>query len=183
MQTHLPHPPELVRHVQISGLIPEEPSSRKGKLAKSTATGRDAGAQTGALESLHGTHVLLVEDDDEMRKMLAFVLRRKGFRVTEGRDGCQALEYLGDILLDGHPDRAPQLLLIDQCMPGICGLDVIQATRTAGMRIPAILITAFGDAETHSRAQALGETPVLDKPFGMGELIAIVQRLAPPIGA
>ena len=152
-------------------------------MARPTGTDRDTGAQTGALESFHGTHVLLVEDDDEMRKMLAFVLRRNGCRVTEERDGCQALEYLGDILLDGHPDRVPQLLLVDQCMPGVCGLDVIQATRTAGMQIPAILITAFGDAETHNRAQALGATPVLDKPFGMGDLLAIVQRLAPPVGA
>lgn len=152
-------------------------------MARPTGTDRDTGALTGALESFHGTHVLLVEDDDEMRKMLAFVLRRNGCRVTEERDGCQALEYLGDILLDGHPDRVPQLLLVDQCMPGVCGLDVIQATRTAGMQIPAILITAFGDAETHNRAQALGATPVLDKPFGMGDLLAIVQRLAPPVGA
>ena len=167
--------------MHISGLIPEPPSFEERRMARSISTDRDPGAQRWTLESLAGTHVLLVEDDDEMRKMLAFVLRRNGCRVTEERDGCQALEYLGDI--GGHPDRAPQLLLIDQCMPGVCGLDVIQATRTAGMRIPAILITAFGDAETHNRAQALGATPVLDKPFGMGELLAIVQRLAPPMGA
>ncbi|HBZ71888.1 MAG TPA: response regulator [Deltaproteobacteria bacterium] len=148
-------------------------------MKRSTGTGRETGAQAGALEALRGTHVLLVEDDDEMRKMLAFVLRRSGYRVTEERDAFQALEYLGNILLDGHPDRAPQLILIDQCMPGVCGLDLIQATRTAGMRIPAILITAFGDAEIHNRAHALDATPVLDKPFRMGELLAIVQRLAP----
>ena len=152
-------------------------------MARSTGTSSDRGAQTGAIEALRGTHVLLVEDDDEMRKMLAFVLKRNGYRVTEERDGCQALEYLGDILLGGHPDMASQLLLIDQCMPGVCGLDVIQATRTAGMRIPAILITASGDAEIHNRAHALGATPVLDKPFGMSELLAIVQRLAPPADA
>ena len=141
-----------------------------------------SGAQTKPIEALRAAHVLLVEDDDEMRKLLAFVLRRNGYQVTEERDGCQALEYLGDVM-GGGADRAPQLLLIDQCMPGVCGLDVIQATRTAGIRIPAILITAFGDAETHDRAHALDATPVLDKPFGMGELLAIVQRLAPRAGA
>ena len=149
-------------------------------MARSSGTGRDTEAETGALEVLHGTHVLLVEDDDEMRKMLALVLIRNGYRVTEECNGFQALEYLGDILLDGHRDRAPQLILIDQCMPGVCGLDVIQATRTAGMRIPAILITAFGDTEIHNRADALGTTPVLDKPFGMNELLAIVERHALP---
>jgi CheY-like chemotaxis protein len=152
-------------------------------MARSTGTSRKAGAGTGALQALRGTHVLIVEDDDEMRKMLAFVLRGNGYRVTEERDGCQALEYLGDLLLGGKPESAPQLILIDQCMPGVCGLDVIQATRTAGMGIPAILITAFGDADIHSRAYALGATPVLDKPFEMAELLAIVQRLAAPARA
>ncbi len=152
-------------------------------MAMSTGMSCGSRAQTKPIEALRAAHVLLVEDDDEMRKLLAFVLRRNGYQVTEERDGCQALEYLGDVLLGGSPDRAPQLLLIDQCMPGVSGLDVIQATRTAGMRIPAILITAFGDAETHDRAHALDATPVLDKTFGMGELLAIVQRLAPRTGA
>ncbi|HME69422.1 MAG TPA: response regulator [Myxococcota bacterium] len=123
--------------------------------------------------------VLLVEDDDEMRKMLAFLLTRHGFRVTQARDGSEALAYLGDVVLGGSRDKAPQLLLTDQRMPGFCGLDVIEAARLAGLKIPAILITAFGDTETHERADALGATPVLDKPFAMLELVALARRLAP----
>jgi len=56
---------------------------------------------------------------------------------------------------------------------------VIEAARLAGLDIPAILITAFGDAETHERADALGPTPVLDKPFAMRDLVALAQRLVP----
>ncbi len=124
------------------------------------------------------SHVLLVEDDDEMRKMLAFVLTRHGFRVTQARDGSEALEHLGDLVLRGNRDKAPQLLLTDERMPGFCGLDIIEAMRIAGLEIPAILITAFGDRETHERAEALGQTPVLDKPFAMLELVALARRLA-----
>jgi len=125
------------------------------------------------------SHVLLVEDDEEMRGMLAFVLTRRGFRVTEARDGSKALEYLAEIVLVGNQGEMPQLLLTDERMPSVCGLDVIEATRVAGLRIPVLLITAFGDAETHERAHALGETPVLDKPFEIGELLAMVERIAP----
>ena len=125
-------------------------------------------------------HVLVVEDDEEMRKLIAFALARRGFRVTALRDGSKALEYLTGIVLGGERGEVPELLLTDQRMPGVCGLDVIEAIRLAGMQIPAVLITAFGDAETHERARALGETPVLDKPFELSELLAILERVAPP---
>jgi DNA-binding response OmpR family regulator len=131
------------------------------------------------LSPLGKSRVLIAEDDDEMRKMLAFVLTKHGFRVTQARDGAEALEYLGDVVLGGSRDQAPQLLLTDQRMPGFCGLEVIEAARLVGLKIPAILITAFGDTETHKRADALGATPVLDKPFAVRELVALVRRLAP----
>jgi DNA-binding response OmpR family regulator len=143
---------------------------------------RDVGWRPEAktLEPVWKRHVLLVEDDEEMRKMLAFVLTKHGFRVTQARDGAEALEYLGDVVLGGARDRAPELLVTDQRMPGFCGLDVIEAARIAGLKIPAILITAFGDSETHARAEELGATPVLDKPFAMLELVTLVRRVMRP---
>jgi CheY-like chemotaxis protein len=142
------------------------------------ATGREGVPPRLQPEALHG-HVLLVEDDEDMRKMVAFALTRRGLRVTQLRDGSKALEYLVGVVLAGEEAELPHVLLTDQRMPGVCGLDVIEATRVAGMRIPAILITAFGDAETHGRARGLGQTPVLDKPFEMDALLAIVRRILP----
>jgi CheY-like chemotaxis protein len=137
--------------------------------------------ETKTLEPAGRGLVLLVEDDDEMRKMLAFVLARHGFRVIQVRDGAEALEYLGDVVLGGSREKTPQLLLTDQRMPGFCGLDLIEATQLAGLNIPAILITAFGDPKTHERAEALGATRVLDKPFAMLELVSLAQRLVPGV--
>ena len=144
----------------------------------STATDREGVRPRLQTEALRG-HVLLVEDDEDMRKMVAFALTRRGLRVTQLRDGSKALEYLAGVALAGGDGELPHVLLTDQRMPGVCGLDVIEATRVAGMRIPAILITAFGDAETHGRARALGETPVLDKPFEIDALLAIVKQILP----
>jgi CheY-like chemotaxis protein len=131
-------------------------------------------------ETMSHRHILLVEDDEEMRQLLAIALSRRGFQVTEVRDGSKALEYLAEITLTGERDKVPELLLTDDRMPCVCGLDVIEAMQSAGMQIPAILITAFGDAETHERAHALGKTPVLDKPFEIGDLLAMVERVAAP---
>ena len=130
-----------------------------------------------SLEPVRPRHVLLVEDDEEMRRLVYFVLTRNGFRVTEARDGAEALEFLGSLLLSDRRGRAPDMIITDQRMPGFCGLDVIEATRFSGIRIPAILITAFGDAETHERACDLGTVTVLDKPFEMAQLVKLARRV------
>jgi len=154
---------------------------RKRRMVISTRPDFRAAREAKTLEPAGRGLVLLVEDDDEMRKMLAFVLTRHGFRVIQVRDGAEALEYLGDVVLGGSREKTPHLLLTDQRMPGFCGLDLIEASRLAGLNIPAILITAFGDPETHERAEALGATPVLDKPFAMLELVSLARRLVPGV--
>jgi DNA-binding response OmpR family regulator len=136
------------------------------------------GVETKTLEPVHRTHLLLVEDDHAMRGMLAFVLGKHGYFVTGARDGRQALEYLDDMVRKGGHRQMPQLLLADQRMPGFQGLDLIEATRAAGMEISAILITAFPDADVRDRAHTLG-IPVLEKPFEMTDLIAFLRLAAP----
>jgi len=148
-------------------------------MATPTDKDRAEDAETKTLEPVRQTLVLLVEDDDEMCKMLASVLRRHGYRVAGARDGHQAIEYLHDLAEGGDQSRMPHLLLTDQRMPGVSGLDVIEATYAARMRIPAILITAFPDTDVHDRARALG-TPVLEKPFEITDLMALVRLAAPP---
>jgi len=123
-------------------------------------------------------HVLLVEDDDEMRQMLAQVLRRNGFQVLEARDGFEGLDHLAELVLDEEFDRKFDLLLTDQRMPGFQGLELIDAARLAGIDIPAILITAFADDATRARVRALGDTSVLGKPFEMSDLVMLARTVA-----
>lgn len=122
--------------------------------------------------------VFLAEDDAEMRAMLRIALTREGYRVTEAASGTEALEALGDLLLGlGHWRESPDLLITDQRMPGCEGLELIEALRAVRARVPAILITAFGDDETFKRAFDMDETAVLDKPFDISLLMAIARRL------
>lgn len=140
---------------------------------------RKGGARAGSPSQ----HVLLVEDDDEMRRMLAYILTRDGFRVTEARDGLEALDYLGSWILEDRSEHTFDLLLTDQRMPGFPGLDVIDAARASGTPLPAILITAFSDGETREHARMLGATTVLDKPFEASALLALARRVARPRSA
>ncbi len=120
--------------------------------------------------------VLLAEDDLELRSLIAMVLRRNGFQVEMATDGSEALERLASTVLGRASGRSPDLLITDYRMPKFDGLDVIEALRLVGVRTPIILITAFGDAATHARAEALGVTAVLDKPFDLQDLLSLAHR-------
>jgi DNA-binding response OmpR family regulator len=126
--------------------------------------------------------VLLVEDDSDMREMLAAVLRAEGYGVVEAADGDDALEWLGDGVIEGEPSRLPAVIVSDICLPFFSGLDILEGVQLAPRRLPVILITGFGDAETHARARELGAVCVLDKPFPMEDLRSAVKAALRPRG-
>jgi DNA-binding NtrC family response regulator len=113
--------------------------------------------------------VVLAEDDDEMRHLIARKLRRAGYDVVEARNGAE----LALLIEDG---RAIELIVSDIRMPGITGLEVVQLVRGTDWSVPIILITAFGDRETHSEAMRLGAV-LLDKPLDLDELVFAARRL------
>ncbi len=117
--------------------------------------------------------VLLVEDDDDLRDMLASILRRDCFEVIQARDGREALEMLEKLQRD--EGEGPDLIVTDHRMPRRSGLDVVESLRLAHAPTPVILITAFGDDAIHQRAGSLDVAAVLDKPFDVRELIRIAR--------
>ncbi len=121
--------------------------------------------------------VLVIEDDDEMRRMLSSALARDGHPVRPFRDGMEALDYLDTLRIGPHwNDGDLGLIVSDVRMPGCSGLDLLDCLRTLDCDVPVILITAFGDAETHAQAQELGAELLLDKPFDINELRRAVRR-------
>jgi len=121
--------------------------------------------------------ILLVEDDSALRTMLAEALRNDGYRVIAVENGDDALEWLGPGVLDGRRDRVPALIISDICLPVVSGLEILEGVRLIAPRVPVILITGFGDAQTHELARTLGAERVLDKPFELSELRAAVHRV------
>lgn len=119
--------------------------------------------------------VLLAEDDHEMRRLLVATLRREGCDVIEARTGVQLSEQIA--LAHEQDPPSIDLIISDVRMPGRSGLDVLGGLRRSERTTPVILITAFGDPETHAQAHRLGALAVFNKPFDLDDLRTLVLSL------
>lgn len=118
--------------------------------------------------------VLLAEDDSGMRKLMALVLRRSGFDVDEAADGHDLKEKIKPLLSGGKGKDGADIIVTDIYMPGPNALEILTLLRKAGVGVPVVMITAFGDYETHEAATRLGATAVFDKPFDFQELRSVL---------
>jgi len=123
--------------------------------------------------------VLLAEDDNDMRTLLAWSLRKYGYEVVECTDGVQLLDNLSSFFFL-EETAAFNLIISDIRMPGVTGLEVLEGMHEYKTFPPIILITAFGDEETHTQAHQFGVTAIFDKPFNLDDLLAKVQEIVPP---
>jgi len=139
------------------------------------ATGEPASAPPIRLDSrLQGLRLLIVDDHDDARELLAIALRGAGARVTE----ADCVTVAVDALLQNEFS----VLVSDIAMPGSDGYDLIRwvrsfdAPRTA-RSMPAVAVTAFASAGDRARAFAAGFAEHVPKPVEMSRLIDIVARL------
>jgi DNA-binding NtrC family response regulator len=119
--------------------------------------------------------VLLAEDDTEMRRLLVSALLRERCEVIEARNGLQLWEQL-ERAVRGQQHEL-DLIISDVRMPGRSGLDVLRVLRRTDRQTPVILITAFGDPDTHAEAYKLGALAVFNKPFDLDDLRTLVTSL------
>jgi DNA-binding response OmpR family regulator len=123
-------------------------------------------------------HLLIAEDDREMRRFLVECFREEGYRVTEAENGE---ELRRRISASGRcPETsAPDILVSDIRLPGLTGLELLADLRKSDWSLPVILITAFGDESVHREGKRLGAAMVLDKPFDAEDLVNAVKTLVP----
>jgi CheY-like chemotaxis protein len=124
-------------------------------------------------ERRHARRILVAEDDLAMRRLMAAALRTAGHRVIEASDGVDVLDRMESTIWADRQD-AIGLIVSDMAMPALSGLDVLAALRSAEVRTPFILITAFGDDLVRAEAKALGASAVLDKPLDIEQLRSAV---------
>lgn len=122
--------------------------------------------------------ILLAEDDPDMREMLSFVLWRAGYAVDAMSDGLSLLLRLSEAGTACCVDW--DLVISDIRMPGVTGIEVLEYLHSRKDLPPLLLITAFGDNETHDLAQRLGAVTLIDKPFDLEVLLHEVQRVILP---
>ena len=121
------------------------------------------------------TAVLVAEDDLEMRRLIVATLRRERYEVIEAPDGIALLDCVEAAALTGVRLAA---IVSDVRMPMLSGMDALAVLEATQADVPVILITAFGDRELHDEAHQLGAFAILDKPFDMTALTAIVGAAA-----
>src|SRR6185503_10139698 len=94
--------------------------------------------------------VLLVDDEDSLRKVMRDLLEREGYVVTEARDGVQALDQVDRV--------GPDIIVLDLNLPGLDGYGVLShlRSRPATANIPVIVLTAKGDEDNEVRVFELG---------------------------
>jgi two-component system OmpR family response regulator len=115
-------------------------------------------------------HVLVVEDDGEMRNLVARLLRDAAFRVSTARDGREMWEVLDS------PAGQPDLVLLDVMLPGASGLDLLRRLRERS-RVPVLMLTARGEEMDRVLGLELGADDYVAKPFAPRELVARVRAL------
>jgi two-component system OmpR family response regulator len=111
-----------------------------------------------------GQHLLVVDDEDNLRSMLAAALQHHGFSVTTAENGRVALDLI--------PKERPDLVLLDVMMPDLDGFEVCRRLRQEGNRTPVLFLTARDATEDKVRGLTLGGDDYLQKPFSLDELVA-----------
>lgn len=126
------------------------------------------------LAAVSQPRILIADDDPAMRSLLVMLLQAQGYLIEPCEDGAALVERI-EASLSGGGDL-PQLVISDVRMPGLSGIEMLHWVQRECPEVPVILITAFGDRQTHQRAAELGALAVVNKPFDLGELRSQVAR-------
>jgi type IV pilus assembly protein PilB len=128
-------------------------------------------------QDFRGLKILIVEDDEMLRKTMAFLLSEEQFTVTMAQNGKKALEEIAQ--------NTPQLVITDIVMPEMDGLTLIKQLRqeSATASIPVIILSQKDRIEDKLQGFAVGIDDYLPKPFSLEELLfrvnAILKRVYP----
>ena len=113
--------------------------------------------------------VLIVEDDQGVRRMLERSLAKEGFEVSAAADGAAALAL--------SERSAPDLVVLDVAMPGLSGIDVCRRLRQSGMQGGVLMLTAREEIEDRVRGLEAGADDYVVKPFAIEEVVARLRAL------
>lgn len=115
--------------------------------------------------------ILIADDDHNLRLLVHTTLEDPRYEILEAENGSEAL----CTIRDQHPD----LVLLDWMMPGMSGIEVLQAMNEAPAlaAIPVVMLTARAQAADRQRAVELGAAAYLTKPFSPLELMEMVNTM------
>ena len=117
-------------------------------------------------------HILLVDDDAEIRRLVAELLGRAGYRVSCAEDGEAAWEAFSANPFD--------LLITDHEMPRLTGLEFLRRVRVRSRDLPAIMISGFMPWDEADLERLLQPGAIIEKPFSMADLLREIRVFIAP---
>lgn len=119
--------------------------------------------------SMRMPHVVLIEDDALVRKLLEKRLLAEGWEVTALRDGRELLRTLAA--------RPADLVLIDLGLPYVDGLALVESMRAQGIEAPVMVLTAYDMPHLHATVRGTGANDLVQKPYDQEDLVERARRL------
>lgn len=113
--------------------------------------------------------ILLVEDEDQIRKLVRMNLQMEGYEVVEAIDGAIALQYIDQQHFD--------LILLDIMLPEVNGFQICEQVRLRNKKVGIIIMSAKDSSEDRILGLKLGADDYINKPFNLEELLLRVQNL------
>ena len=113
--------------------------------------------------------VLIVEDNDKLRRMIDIYLKQNNFKTYTAKDGLEALDILDDNYID--------LVICDIMMPNMDGFELIKELRTVYKELPIIIVTAKESKDDKMMGFKLGTDDYMIKPIDLEELLMRIQAL------
>ena len=114
------------------------------------------------------TQILIVDDEKRICSSLTGIFEDEGYKVHAVRDGQTALQFLEQEL--------PDLMMLDLWMPGMDGLQVLEAVQQRYPALPVIVISGHGNIETAVKAAKLGAYDFLEKPLSLEKTLIMAER-------
>jgi DNA-binding NtrC family response regulator len=112
--------------------------------------------------------ILIIEDEAKMRRLLELNLGEDGFKTVSAADAEAGLQLLVSESVD--------LVLTDLKLPGMSGLELLQAVKRQNAALPVVVMTAFGSVETAVDAMKAGASDYVLKPFSLAEMRMVVRK-------
>ncbi len=114
------------------------------------------------------SRILILEDEAGFQLLLTEILTRAGYQVVSARSGLEALKLVSNQKVD--------LLMIDNRMPGMTGLEFLKLLRAADDWSPVIVMTAYADIPVVVESMRMGALDFLVKPFDIETVVPLVER-------
>ena len=112
--------------------------------------------------------ILIIDDDDSLRKSFKKLLREEGYQVEDAASGEAGLK----IVKQSNPD----LVILDVRLPGMNGLETFKAIHGVEPKLPVVIMTAYGTTDTAIEATKLGAFDYILKPFDIPDILRIIKQ-------